>query len=455
MYNPLRICLLMFLLTLLSGAQSTPSAKKQNSKTPSQSKNEKQKSTSNSNTETFKVTSPVRILHEELGADFTKEPYTHGVIDYKSTAAGELDVNALFNALKITRDNDATLHRVTIIHIIRWNDSDHTGVDFQKWYVYDPYLPNYNSYLTSRKSLFEGQNISGRKNYRSIYIHLNKQFVEPTFDSTTHQANYEDESIKATCLPDANGILPITRDANGNPLPPPTDCLKHAVSYTIAITKQQSQFMQDLKTVLSIVSPAAAVGGAERITPPKVTGYWSMSEFTSQYDDSSLTITPSMNSTQPTQGNVASPSGQDTASKQLSPTTYTNQKPSYVGLSFAVPVTSYKSVTYNSSNGTLAPTSITQQNIYVNFDLYLPRAQPGLMTLRWIPHPFAGLPIKGKVLQHTMAGVAFGLPWFEPFGGIVFDRQNGSINGASQRTTFKGVFGFKVSVSAVAKALKK
>jgi hypothetical protein len=451
MFNPLRICLLMFLLTLLSGAQSIPSAEKQNSKTPSQSKNEKQNSTSNSNTETFKVTSPVRILHQELGSDFTKEPYTHGAIDYKSTAAGELDVNALFNALKITRDDDATLHRVTIIHIIRWNDSDHTGVDFQKWYVYDPYLPNYNSYLTSRQSLFEGQNISGRKNYRSIYIHLNKEFVEPTFDPTTHQATYEDESIKASCLPDANGTAP-----------PATDCLKHPVSYTIAISKQQSQFIQDLKTVLSIVSPAAAGGAAggaaERVTPPpppKVTGYWSMSEFSSQYDESTLTITPSMNSAQPTQGNAASPSGQDTASKQLSPNTYTNQKPSYVGLSFAVPVTSYKSVTYNSSNGTLAPTSITQQNIYVNFDLYLPRAQPGLMTLRWIPHPFAGLPIKGKVLQHTMAGVAFGLPWFEPFGGIVFDRQNGSLNGASQRTTFKGVFGFKVSVSAVAKALKK
>jgi hypothetical protein len=54
-----------------------------------------------------------------------------------------------------------------------------------------------------------------------------------------------------------------------------------------------------------------------------------------------------------------------------------------------------------------------------------------------------------------MAGVAFGLPWFEPFAGVVFDRQNASVNGATQRTTFKTIFGFKVSVSAVAKALKK
>jgi hypothetical protein len=407
-------------------------------------------------TETFKVASPVHILHEELGSDFAKEPYKSGVVDYKSTAAGELDVVAMLEALMPGWHDDPKLQRVTIIHIIRWRDSEHTGVDFQKWYVYDPYLPNYNSYLKSRQSLFEGQNISGRRNYRFIYIHLNKEFVESKFNTVTHLANYEDESIKALCLPDDKGTLP-TKDASGNPLPPPTDCLKHTVSYTIAISKQQSQFMQDLKTVLSIAG-IATVGGAEHITPPappKVTGYWSMSEFTSQYDESTLTITPSMNSAQPTQGNTASPTAQDTASKQLSPNTYTNQKPSYVGLSFAVPVKSYKDITYNSSGGTLAPKSITQQNVYVNFDFYYPKAQPGLMAFRWIPHPFVGLPIKGKVLQHTMAGLAFGLPWFEPFGGIVFDREHGSVNGVSQRTTFQGVFGFKVSVSAVAKALKK
>jgi hypothetical protein len=400
-------------------------------------------STAQTSTETFKVTSPVHILHEELGSDFAKEPYKSGVVDYKSTGAGELDVVTMLEALMPGWHDDPKLQRVTIIHIIRWKDSDHTGVDFQKWYVYDPYLPNYYSYLKSRQSLFAGTNISGRKNYRFIYIHLNKEVVEPKFDPATHQAAYEDESLKASCLPDANGTPP-----------PSTDCLKHPVSYTIAISKQQSQFMQDLKTVLSIVSPSAA-GGAKPIAPPRVTGYWSMSEFASQYDESTLTITPSMNSSHPTQGNKAGSAGQDTASKQLSPDTYTNQKPTFVGLSFAVPVKSYKDITYNSSGGTLVPKSITQQNVYVNFDFYYPKAQPGLTTFRWIPHPFAGLPIKGKVLQHTMAGLAFGLPWFEPFGGIVFDREHGSVNGASQRTTFQAVFGFKVSVSAVAKALKK
>jgi hypothetical protein len=120
-------------------------------------------STAQTSTETFKVTSPVHILHEELGSDFTKEFYKSGVIDYKSTAAGELDVDAVFKALNINRDDDTKLQRVAIIHIIRWKDSDHTGVDFQKWYAYDPSLPNYYSYLKSRQSLFEGTNIPDEK----------------------------------------------------------------------------------------------------------------------------------------------------------------------------------------------------------------------------------------------------------------------------------------------------
>src|SRR5450755_3467807 len=176
MCNLLKACVLMFLLTLLAVAQN-PAI--------------------NSNTETFKVTSPVQILHEELGSDLTKEPYSSGVINYKSTAGGELDVDALFKALNIKRDDDLKLQRVTIIHVIRWKDADHTGVTFQKWYAYDPYLPNYYSYLKSRQSLFESANISGRKNYRFIYIHLNATFGpdKATLDSSTGRVVVQDESI--------------------------------------------------------------------------------------------------------------------------------------------------------------------------------------------------------------------------------------------------------------------
>ena len=411
-------------------------------------------------------------------------------------------------------------------------DDTRMSAAFQKWYVYDPGAHGPYLYAKTAQQLFEDTSIAGRTKFRLVYIHFNADPTKP-------------------------GAGPAKSETVG----------KYPVTYTIGISKQQTQFEQDLKTLVGLVLPAG--GGAEaRVETTGVTGYWSYSEFESQYSTSTITVTPTLNpqqdkasmqysdthtvrsadqivvsnkpgamaasfeekfkgnpasvsvvisgcgagdtcdaldtfttasdsvrapaiskvydhfkivptlngginptltvttmllSTVPEGGttgqtlNMSQPgaSGANTASKQLSPNTYTNEKPSYIGLSFAVPVKSYKDVTYQSSSGMLAPSSITQQNVYATFDFYLPPAQPSLAAFRWFPHPFAGLPIKGKVLQHTMAGVAFGLPWFEPFAGVVFDRQNASVNGATQRTTFKTIFGFKVSVSAVAKALKK
>jgi hypothetical protein len=471
-------------------------------------------------------------LQRQLGdpgpdADHLNEPYKSGVIGASQVA------QILKTALGIKIDDDkgkGDQARATIIHILRWKDKSRTSVAFQKWYVYDPGTHGPYLYAESSQKLFEGTSIAGRKNFRLVYIHFN---ADPT---------------KPDPGPADNNVIG-----------------KYPVTYTIGISKQQTQFVQDLKTLVGLVLPGG-LGGGEAVSP---TGYWSQSEFESQYSTSTITVTPALNPQQdkgtgmqsfntqtvvsgstivmdnkpgatmasfeekfsgnpsnvsvvisgcgvggtcdvldtytipadsvrapvismpydhftiaptlnggsnpaltvtatlvgaasgggssgPTiKGSQSGDSNANTASKQLSANTYTNERPSYVGLSFAVPVKSYKDVTYQSSSGMLAPSSITQQNVYATFDLYLPPALPSLAAFRWFPHPFAGLPIKGKVLQHTMAGVAFGLPWFEPFAGVVFDRQNASVNGATQRTTFKTIFGFKVSVSAVAKALKK
>lgn len=476
----------------VSPKPSTPSSPSSPSKpaSASSSKSAAAAAKTNASTETFKMTNDVHIMHDELGGDLTQEPYKSGQIAYA-------DVTKYLLALEIVDEaglkQDIKDKRVTIIHILQWSDAAHSGAKFQKWYVFDPSAPKYYSYLESKQKLLSGTNIAGRTNYRVVYIHLNSNFGPdtPILDPKSKKpTGIKDESISPGCI----AIPPAT-----SPLQT-TNCLIHPVSYTISITKEHTQFVQDLESVLGLVEPGlAGLGGGGG--PPTVTGYWSVSDFSSQYSTSSLTVTPAMNSTSGTNtgGRTAStalqaqpgagdqsdttainstseagaggavpadtlrqsqPSAGDQATKvnasaQLSPNTYTNQKPAYVGLSFAVPVKSYKDATYQSSSQTLVPASITQQNVYVNIDAYYPAALPGLVSVRWIPHPFAGLPIKGKVLQHTMAGVAFGLPWFEPFGAVVFDRENGSINGASQRTTYKGIFGFKVSVSSVVTALKK
>jgi hypothetical protein len=396
-------------------------------------------SQSTSETQTLAITSPINILQKQ---DLAKLPNASNL-----STDGEINVGdapstlqTLFGVLptKVAATDSET---VVIIHVLGWKDAGHTAAKFDKWYVYDPHPHTYDFYVKTKQQLFEGTTIAGRTKYRFVYLHFN-------FDLNPDGSN-PDESITQSCLDNLKSTWTVQ-----------DSCLIHPVSYNVAISKQQTQFIQDLDTVLQMVLPAAPLAAKElnAAPPPPVrsVGYWSYSDFTSQYSTSSIKITASLQSASaPIKGQPAGAAGQNNASNQLASQTYNNEKPSYIGLSFAVPVTSYKSVTYQSSSGTLVPSSITQQNVYVTFDAYFPAAQPGLTAFRWVPHPFAGLPIKGKVLQHTMAGLAIGLPWFEPFAGIVFDRQNASVNGESQRTTFKGIFGFKVSVSAVAKALKK
>jgi len=379
----------------------------------------------NSDTQTFAITSRITVLYP---SDLVKLPNSDNLSKKGELNAGDvrLMIDALFPSATVAPPDSET---VVIFHTLGWKDKDHTAANFDKWYVYDPHSHTYDLYVKSAQQLLEGTIIAGQRKFRLVYLHFNAD-LNPT--------GTDDESI--TSCPE--GYAP--------------PCLKHPVAYNVVVSKQQTQFIQDLHTVLGIVGvPVAAVHAAPPQAPLSV-GYWSYSDFTSQYTTSSIKITASLTAAQKTVvGRTADSGSQNAASNALATQTYANEKPSYVGLSFAVPVTSYKDVTYQSSTGTLVPSSITQQKVYVTFDVYLPPAQPGLAAFRWIPHPFVGLPIKGKVLQHTMAGLAVGLPWFEPFAGIVFDRQNAAVNNTSQRTTFKGIFGFKVSVSAVAKALKK
>jgi len=122
-----------------------------------------------------------------------------------------------------------------------------------------------------------------------------------------------------------------------------------------------------------------------------------------------------------------------------------------------VQITSYKDITYQSSSGTLVPSSITKQDVYFFLDGYVPPVLPSLASFRYIPQPFFGLPIKGEVLRHSMLGFGVGMHWLEPFGGVVFDTQNNQVKGANVNKTgitYKYVFGLKISMSAVAKALK-
>ena len=268
------------------------------------------------------------------------------------------------------------------------------------------------------------------------------------YSSTSQDAEQQQTALSA-CVNITTDHCTIGAVGSGDN-PPTTPGLLHPVSYSVTVTKAQTQFIQDLKTALQILgltvpgglAPAAAVNP----------GYYSVTTFRSQWTTSGITIAASLDSANKSQGK-----SQNSASNNLSSNTYTNEKPSWVGLSAGVQITSYKDVTFQSSSGTLVPTSITKQDVYFFLDGYLPPVLPSLTTFRYTPHPFFGVPIKGEVLRHTMLGVGIGMHWLEPFGGVVFDTQNNRVtspNGSKTGITYRYVFGLKVSMSAVAKALK-
>lgn len=356
-------------------------------------------------TEVFKVTSPIQTLEKQIGAniDDKSEPYNSGVMDPSQAAT----------MLKALGADDT---KTTIIHLLRWKDPEHTQVKFQKWYLYDPSPSKTSFYLKSKQQLFESVAIPGRKNFQFVYIHLNA-------DLSQGENEWKVVAAAGTSL-------------------------KHPVSYTITVTKQDTQFLQDLKTVLQIVGLARAAAAA---TQP---GYYSVTTFDSQWETSSISIAASLDSGNKSQGKAEKENG---TANQLAAKTYTNEKPSWIGLSAGVPITKYKDVTFDSSSGTIIPSSITKQDVYLFVDGYVPPVLPSLSSFRYVPHPFFGLPIKGKVLRHSMLGAGVGLRWFEPFGGIIFDTENNEVKGpATHKTELKirPVFGLKISISAVAKALK-
>lgn len=341
---------------------------------------------------------------------------------YKSGILSVTDAKILINRLRGAKPNDSD-DRVTIIHILRWNTSDHSSLKFQKWYAYDPSPPKGCFYWTSRQSRFEKAVIAGKQKFRVIYVHLN-------FDlNNNHTESFE---------------LDVASH---------TDKLLHPISYSVEVKKQQTQFVKDLISLLTILG-AYTPQPAPAAVDPEV-GYFSVYEFDSQFKTSTIAITAvRAGSGNPPTENAGTAA--DKKTQQVASQTYVNEGPSWIGLSFAVPLASYKDVTFSQTNDILTSSKIDRQNIYAALDFYWPPVQPTWTAFRYIPHPFFGMPIKKQPLRNTTLGLAMGWRWLEPFGSVVFNVQQRKdvANKLQNHLVFKGAWGFKISVSDVAKALK-
>jgi hypothetical protein len=378
--------------------------------------------------ETFNVNSPIQYLKSStLGS--TDKPET--LDSTPLFASGMIEVaNAHSFIAHFTSppaDPKFKDDRVTILHVLRWADDEHKTVKFQKWYVYDPNEKlNGSFYLSSAQSRFAGDAITGKTSFRLIYMHFNHVLGAPS------------ESIG----PDPTGVT--------------TDLvLKTPISYKVATTKKQTQFAQDTQTLLQILT-GSKVEAAEN---DYVLGYYSVFDFQSQYETSQITVSATLQgSNKPASDNTTGKSqkSSSTDANQLATHTYNNERPSWIGLSFAVPLTSYKDASYSQTANMVTPKTINRQNVYAAFDFYAPPVIPSLTSFRYLPHLLFGMPIKGQPLRNTMLGLGVGLRWLEPFAGLVFDYQeipSSTATSTTNRLALKLVWGLNVSVSSVSKAL--
>ena len=316
---------------------------------------------------------------------------------------------ALLAALNVPYD------KPVIINIVWWVDPKAALAKYSQWYIYDPCTPL--GYWMPNGPPITGATLPGVKDFYFLYVHF-----------------YRDLGFSKTA-----------------DIPPGADVF----TYTVTITKQPSQFRQDLQTLASLVNfplPSALFGFAP--TKQYSPGYYAYQEIKTPLDTSSVVVSVAAKKSSP--NTPAASADQGEAPQKLTPNTYANQPPSYLGLSFAMPVTSYKDVTYVPSTGTVGPTTVTRQNVYATLDFYYPPAVPDQqwLTVRWIPHPFIGLPLTGKVFEHSMIGVGLGFGWLEAYAGEIYDTENRGPGGHKSHT-WERSFGIKLSVTAVARLLKK
>jgi len=383
-------------------------------------------------TETFTVNSPIQKLTGPIFDTIHaagQPPNNQGVLTRAQLTSLIAAINGAMAEQPVPPKSPA---RTVIVHYLKWNNADHNEVAFQKWYVVDPSLGKSSIYLESEADSLQRTVISGQKNFRLIYVHLD-----------------------ADLTVSVESFLTTAAAAGGTQTK-----LKVPISYNIKITKQNTQLAQDIQTLAQILGGGGAVAAAA--AAPEL-GYYSAFDFNSNFSTSSINIsaalpnstdkTTNANSTAAKNAAGSTPNG-GTAANALATQAFTNERPAYVGLGVAVPLNSYRDLTYDQSGSTLTPKTVTRQNVYVTANLYLPPSAPGLMAVRWIPHPFFGLPIKGQPLRNMAAGLAFGLKWAEPFAGIVFDDQ-AQVSGTTTQNRWvrKGIFGLNISVSALKTAL--
>ena len=353
-------------------------------------------------TKNWSSTTPTKLTNAALTAAFTGAGLTaDDAAQFKKD--GKIPSLAVAKALIGAAAPNANGEAV-ILDIVEWADNSHSGTAFHQWYVYDKDANNEFTW-ESQSDMLDRTCIPARQKLSLVYIYLQ--------DSSTDDY----------------------------------DKVKSAAAYTIKETKEKSQFVQDIITLLGLLSPVgvpAALSGVNKIaaliTDPETAGCSAYCNF----EDSLTASTISIGATYGGGGGSAT-----------SPI-FDDEPASIWGLSALVPVNSYKDVVLQNTSNNVSPKSVTRQTAYIALDVYMPPEQPQLTAIRWLPDLFIALPASGKVFEHPMAGSSFALKYknvsVDLFYGVVVDWENQSPTG-QRHVVKKGTAGLKISISQFKKAV--
>lgn len=334
-----------------------------------------------------------------------------------------------------------------ILHVVKWKDKTHLKPAHQRWYVFEPGRRDTGSFtFQSKQQEFQRTRIYGKKLLYIIGLYLS-------------EGNLQDP-------PDSG---------------PPFD-----VRYEITETRKERQFVKDFMTLLGIVFAAGS-----READPQL-GFYLVANDELQYSTSDIKITASVKKQkaqastrvqpaaawgrptllpvalgtaqrEPDRTTPARSTGgtEDADYVQLGTQTYDNEGLSHFGLGFAVPLNSYRDISFEETDTVIRPREVKRENVYAMLGIYIPGADTKNTKLRWLPHPIIGMPIKKQPLRQTMAGLAAGFKWVDVFAGYVFNIQqvqsssSGVATALENRLVRRPVYGITIDVNSAKSAFKK
>ncbi len=303
-----------------------------------------------------------------------------------------------------------------ILHVIKWADAAHQTSPVQHWYLYDANSTKDTFTYESGDEVLTRQSLAGRDNFVLISFQIS---------SAPDDTSKDEMSL----------------------------FLDKATSYTIDIAKQKTQLAANIKTALGLVWPAAGPKLAEAAGRPCFYAAYCVVTVPVSFSTNIVDDLNPFGTAKNAASIVITPANEAKSAKEsLTTATYTDEAPSFLGASFAMPVTSYNELNVDQSTGTVTPKSVTRQSLYFTLDFYVPRVESSLMQLCYLPHLFVGVPFSGKPLKRPMGGVAISLKYFEVFYGAVYDMENKNAAGA-KNAVWKSVFGVKLPIGSTAKML--